>query len=110
VTAVRRRLISAAAIPLTGLLMLVVFVLPLGFVLVRFNEVAPLIGVIAAGGILAFAGLSASRPGMKISLGEFLVAAAGVGVLVLIVVAVVLAQGGDEPITETPANAVSQQG
>jgi hypothetical protein len=110
VTAVRRRLISAAAIPLTGLLMLVVFVLPLGFVLVRFHEVAPLIGVIAAGGILAFAGLSASRPGMKISLGEFLVAAAGVGVLVLIVVAVVLAQGGDEPITETPANAVSQQG
>ena len=110
VTAVRRRLISAAAIPLTGLLMLVVFVLPLGFVLVRFHEVAPLIAFIAAGGILAFAGLSASRPGMKISFGEFLVAVAGVGVLVLIVVAVVLARGGDEPTPETPANAVSQQG
>lgn len=105
VTEVRKRLASAASIPVTTLLMLVVLVVPMGLLLVRFHELAPLVAGIAAGGILAFAGLSTSRPGMRISLGEFFAAVVGVGVLVLIVAAVMLAQSENEPVAATPTEA-----
>lgn len=93
VVSVRDRLASAVGIPLAAALALAVLVLPFAYILIRFPAAAPALAVLVSGSILGFAGLSASRPGMRVSAGDFLVAAAGVGVVVLIIVAVLLARG-----------------
>lgn len=96
---VRRRLRGAFALPIVSAASILLLVLPAAYVFIQFPAWAPLIGVFIAGSILGFAGLSASRPGVKISAGEFLAAAAGVAVVVVIVLAVLNAQGaghGDE--------------
>ncbi len=90
---VRRRLAGAYSLPVGAALGVLLVVLPSAYVFISFPEWAPLLAVFIAGSILGFAGLSASRPGVRISLGEFLAAAAGVAVVVLIVVAVLNAQG-----------------
>jgi hypothetical protein len=92
-TAVRQRLGSAFSLPVVSVLAILVLVLPAAWVFIQFPSWAPLIAIFIAGGIISFAGLSAARPGMKISAGEFLVAASGVGVVVIIVVAVLTTQG-----------------
>lgn len=98
VIVVRKRLVSAAGIPVTGLAILILLVIPFALVLIRTGkQVAPIVGILAAAGVITFAGLSASRPGMRISLGEFGMAAAGIVVLVVMIVAVTLAQGGGDP-------------
>ncbi len=72
---------------------------------------AAVLAILVAASILGIAGLSASRPGMKIKRSEFVVALGGIGVVILIIVAVFLArsEGGHEeeapPPTE-PAAAV----
>lgn len=91
---VKRRLASAFGIPLAAFGAILLVVLPLAFIFVQFPSFAPVLAIFVAGGILAFAGLSASRPGMRITAGEFLVAGAGVGVILLILVSVLLVQGG----------------
>ena len=91
---VRRRLVSGYAIPALAALAIAMFVLPLAFIFIQFPGFAPVLAVVVAVGILAFASLSASRPGMRISAGEFAAAAAGVGVVLLILVSVLLVQGG----------------
>lgn len=91
---VKRRLASAFGIPLAAFAAILFVVLPLAFIFVQFPSFAPVLAIFVAGGILAFAGLSASRPGMRITAGEFLVAGAGVGVILLILVSVLLVQGG----------------
>jgi hypothetical protein len=77
-------------------------------VLIRSDEFArggaAAVGVVAAISILTFAGLSASQPGMKITVGEFLVALAGIGVVIVIIVAVLLARRG--PVEPGTAEAV----
>ena len=91
---VKRRLASAFGIPLAAFVAILFVVLPLAFIFVQFPSFAPVLAIFVSGGILAFAGLSASRPGMRITTGEFLVDGAGVGVILLILVSVLLVQGG----------------
>ncbi len=91
---VRRRLVSAYAIPATAALAIALFVIPLALIFIEFPSFAPVLAGIVALGILGFASLSASRPGMRISTGEFIAAVAGIGVVLLIIVSVLLVQGG----------------
>lgn len=90
---VRSRLGSALALPVTGIAIIALLVLPAAFLFLRFPGWAPITGSLVATSILTFAGLSASRPGMRITRGEFLLAAAGIGVVVFILVAVLNTQG-----------------
>jgi hypothetical protein len=96
VDAVRSRLGSAIGVPLAGVIALAVLVVPFAFVLIRSNHMASggaaVIAILVSASILGIAGLSASRPGMKIRRGEFVVAIGGIGVVVLIIVAVFLAR------------------
>ncbi len=102
VIAVRARLGSAIGIPLAGIIALVVLVVPFAYVLIESNHMASggaaVLAVIVSASILGIAGIAASRPGMKIRRGEFVVALGGIGVVVLIIVAVFLArsEGGHE--------------
>jgi hypothetical protein len=97
-SAVRRRLGGAIGVPTAAASGLALLVLPFALVLIRSDEFArggaAVVGVLAAISILTFAGLSASRPGMKITVGEFMVALAGIGVVIVILVAVLLARRG----------------
>lgn len=93
-TAVQGRLAAAFSLPVLSVLSILVVVLPAAWVFIQFPSWAPFIAIFIAGGIIAFASLSAARPGMRISAGEFLVAAAGIGVVVLIVASVLATQGG----------------
>ena len=92
-TTVRQRLTAAFSFPVVSVLAILALVLPAAWVFIQFPGWAPVIAIFIAGGILSFAGLSAARPGMKISAGEFLVAVSGIGVVIIIVVAVLTTQG-----------------
>lgn len=91
---VRGRLTAAFSMPVAAASAILVLVLPAAWVFIQFPSWAPLIAIFISGGIIAFAGMSAARPGMRISAGEFLVAVGGIGVVVLIIVAVLKTQGG----------------
>jgi hypothetical protein len=93
---VRGRLNSAYSLPMVAVFAILTVVAPAAWVFIQFPVWAPLIAIFIAGGIIAFAGMSAARPGMRITAGEFFVAAAGVGVVVLILVAVLTTQGGGD--------------
>lgn len=99
VARVQSRLTGAIAVPLAGIIALAVLVLPLAIVLIRSNHLASggaaILAIIASASILAVASLSASRPGMRISRGEFFLALGGIGVVVMIVFAVMLARNPD---------------
>jgi hypothetical protein len=105
VTAVRARLGNAIGIPLAGLVLLALLVLPFAWTLIESNHLtsggAAIVAIITASGILAFASLAGSRPNMKIGRGEFLIAVAGIGIVVLILFAVLNNLGDPEP--EGPA-------
>lgn len=90
---VRFRLKSALALPVVGVAIIAVLVLPAAYLFLSFPGWAPIMGSVVAASILMFAGLSASRPGMRITRGEFLLAAAGIGVVVFILFAVLNTQG-----------------
>ena len=100
VTAVRARLGNAIGIPLAGLVLLALLVLPFAWTLIESNHLtsggAAIVAIITASGILAFASLAGSRPNMKIGRGEFLIAVAGIGIVVLILFAVLNNLGGSE--------------
>lgn len=102
---VRGRLSGAIKIPVAAVSLLALLVLPLGLTFIRSNEMAAggasVLAIIAAGGILGFAALSASRPTMRISLGEFMVAALGIATVVVIIFAVVSSMA--EPHEEAEA-------
>ena len=91
---VKRRLTSAFGIPALAALALLLFIVPMAAIFIQFPSYAPLLAGIISVGILGFASLAASRPGMRITTGEFLAAAAGIGVILLILVSVLLVQGG----------------
>lgn len=97
---VRFRLKSALALPVIGLATIAVLVLPAAYLFLRFPGWAPIMGSVIAVSILTFAGLSASRPGMRITRGEFLLAAAGIGVVVFILFAVLNNQGAGHSESE----------
>lgn len=91
---IKHRLVTSYLMPVMVVAGIAALVLPFAYLLVSFHTWAPLLAGVAAGGILAFAGLSASRPGMKITAGEFAVAAAGIGALLLIIALVANATSG----------------
>lgn len=112
VSAVRARLGSAIAIPLAGIIALFVLVVPFAYVLIQSNHMASggasVLAIIVSASILGIAGVSASRPGMRIRTGEFVVALGGIGVVILIIVAVFLARSeGDHEEEEPPAESAS---
>lgn len=95
-TAVRRRLAGGILIPLAALAAIAVLVLPFALLLLEFHSAAPLLAIVAAAGILTFAFLAAYKPGMRITTGEFILAAVGIGLVLLFIVLAYLAWGGSD--------------
>ena len=104
-TAVRRRLSTGVGVPLAAIAVLALIVVALGSLFLAYHVAAPLLAIVVAGGILAFAGLTASRPNVRLSLGELLAAAAGILAVVVLIVVVAGALGGGEEGAEEPAEA-----
>lgn len=114
VETVKTRLGNAIGIPLAGVLLLVFLVIPFGFTLIESNHLAPGVGgavvaVIAAGGILGFSALAGSRPEMKISFGDLMVAVIGIGVVLIIIISVMFALQGDDHGEDQAENAAIVQ-
>lgn len=109
VTAVKGRLGGAMSIPIVGLILLLVLVLPFAYALIQSNHLAPGIGgavvaILAAGGILGFAALAGSKPDMRITFGDVIWALLGIGAVLVIVISVLLyTGGGEEHAEEEPA-------
>jgi MFS family permease len=104
----KSRLGNAISIPLAGLVILLLLVLPFAFALIESNHLAPGVGgavvaIVTASGILGFAALAGSKPEMRISWGDMLWALLGIGTVLLIVMAVMFATGGEEEPSEQPA-------
>jgi hypothetical protein len=112
ITEVRSRLSAAVSIPVAALVLLLLLVLPLGIVFIRSNEMASggaaVLAVFAAGAILGIASMSASRPTMRVTFGEVLVAVAGIATVVLIIFAVIQTQSGPHEEEEAPAEETEQ--
>lgn len=85
----RTRLSGAIGIPLASLLLLLLLVLPFAWTLIQSNRLtgggAAIVATLTAIGVLTFASLAGSKPNMKISFGEFMVAVVGIGVVIVIV-------------------------
>ena len=96
VRTVQARLISAFGLPLVVLIAILTMVLAFAFVFISFPSYSPLTGTVLAGSILAFASLSASKPNMKVGMSELLVAAAGIGTVVILIYAVLQTTGAGE--------------
>ncbi len=114
-TTVRKRLGNAVSIPMSAAVILLVLVLPFAYILIQSNELtsggAAIIAILVASGILGFAALAGSQPQMKISGGDLLVAVAGIGTVLLILIAVLLFNSDaehDEGSAEENATAVVQ--
>lgn len=111
VETVRARMGNAIGIPLAAVLLLGLLVLPFAWTLLESNHLtsggASIVAIITAAGILTFASLAGSRPNMKIGRGEFFVALAGIGIVVIILFAVLTNLGGeheaDDPAAEEAA-------
>lgn len=101
--AIRRRLSDSLSIPLTAGAVILIFVVALGTLLVRFPSFAPWVAMLVSLGILTFAGMMASRPNLRVTRNEVLVAAAGVGVVLLMITLIAAAITGDAPAEHGPA-------
>lgn len=114
VETVKGRLRNAISIPVAGLLILVLLVIPFAFTLIESNHFAPGLGggvvaIIAAAGVLGFASLAGNRPEMRISFGDLMVAVIGIGVVLLIIISMLFANQDDEHAEEpAPEEAVVQ--
>lgn len=107
-TTVKGRLGGALSIPLAGLLLLLLLVLPFAYTLIQSNHLAPGVGgavvaIVAASGILGFAALAGSKPEMRISFGDLVWALVGLGALLVIVISVLLYTGDGEEHADEPA-------
>lgn len=101
VEVVKHRLGGAVRIPVAAALILAILVIPFGYMLFQSEHLgangAAIVAILTAGGILGFAALAGGRPQMRISLGELMVAVAGIGTVLLIILAVLFYSGQDEP-------------
>ena len=104
---VRRRLRSAFGIPLTALILLLILVLPFAWALLESEELgtggAAVIGILTAAGILGFASLAGTKPNIKLSFGEVMVAVIGIGTIIVFILAVMFARSPDEEPEEPAA-------
>ena len=102
---IKHRLATSYLMPVLVIGAIASFVLPFAWLLLTFHASAPLIAIVAAGGILTFAGLAASKPNGSISAGEFAVAAVGIGIVLLFVALVTnaVSGGGGHSDEESPA-------
>ena len=106
VTEVRKRLGQAVSIPMSAAVILLLLVLPFAYILIQSNELtsggAAIIAVLVASGILGFATLAGGKPEMRITGGDLLVAVAGIGTVLLILLAVLLINSGEGPEEGAP--------
>ena len=102
---VKRRLSDAILLPVAATVVILVIVVSFGSLLLRYAGFAPLIAILVAIGTLAFATLMASRPNLRVTRNEVLAAAAGVGVvlLMLALIAASISDGGGEESPEDHA-------
>lgn len=100
ISTVKSRLGNAMSIPMAAALLLAVLVIPFGYVLIQSNHLgangAAIVAILTAGGILGFATLAGSKPEMRISFGEVMVAIVGIGTVLVIILAVLFYTGQDE--------------
>ena len=82
---IKHRLATSYLMPLMVVMAIASFVVPFAWLLLTFHAAAPIIALVAAAGIITFAGLAASKPEATITKGEFVVAALGIGVILLFV-------------------------
>ncbi len=98
---VRKRLGQAVSIPMSAAVILLLLVLPFAYILIQSNELtsggAAIIAVLVASGILGFATLAGGKPEMRITGGDLLVAVAGIGTFLLILLAVLLIYSDEGP-------------
>ena len=92
---VRKRLTDGLALPVLSTAVIAVVVVSFGSLLLRFSGFAPLIAILVAVGTIGFAALMSSRPNLRVTKGEFLVAAAGVGVVLTMLALIAAAMAGD---------------
>jgi MFS family permease len=109
---VRGRLGNAVSIPLAGVLLLLFLVIPFAFALIESNHVAPGVGgavvaIFTAAAILGFAALSGTKPEMRISVGDVMVAIIGIGLVLAIIISVLFAVGGSESSAENAETSIS---
>jgi hypothetical protein len=104
---VKGRLGGALTIPALGLLILVLLVLPFAWALIESSHLtsggAAVVAIVTALGILGFASLAGTRPNVKISLGEAMIALIGIATVLLIIFAVLLARSSGEEQEEQAA-------
>jgi hypothetical protein len=107
VATVRTRLGRALSIPLAGLVLLILLVLPFAYALIQSNHLAPnggaIVAIVAAGGILGFSALAGTKPEIRISLGDLMWAILGLGTVLVIIISVLLYAGGSDQEAEEPA-------
>lgn len=93
---IRRRLAHAFIIPLTGLLLLLMLVLPFAFALIDLSQLAefwaPLVAILSALAILAYASLGRGMHRIRVTLGQVLLGL--IGTIAIIVASVAVLQIG----------------
>jgi hypothetical protein len=111
IEAVKHRLGGAMGIPVAAAVILVVLVIPFGYLFLQSNHLgtngAAIVAILTAGGILGFASLAGSRPEMRISMGELLVAVVGIGTVLVIILAVLFYTGQDDHSEEDTGEEVA---
>ena len=107
IDSVRQRLRFAFGIPITALILLLILVLPFAWALLESEELgtggAAVIGILTAAGILGFASLAGTKPNIKLSFGEVMVAVIGIGTVIVFILAVMFARSPDEEPEEPAA-------
>ncbi|MDP8959960.1 MAG: hypothetical protein M3N51_12435 [Actinomycetota bacterium] len=104
VRAVRHRLIGAVGMPVVAVLSMAILVLGLASLFLRFHAMAPLLGIVVAGGVLGFASLLALRPRVRIPATEIMLAVAALGIVLSVIVVAGSLDGeqeGEGHVTET---------